>query len=128
MSIVLESTAGDTYLYLREGDARSGDFLHENDDDGGITRSKIEETLAAGSYTIEVTTYDAGVTGSFTLTVSGLGTTAGPGPDPSADPCAESLGGDGTTSVGSGLRGASRRRRRGVMPGTTASAWPSPWR
>ena len=52
VSIVLESTAGDTYLYLREGDARSGDFLHENDDDGGITRSKIEETLAAGSYTL----------------------------------------------------------------------------
>ena len=98
MSIVLESTAGDTYLYLREGDARSGTFLQENDDDGGITRSRIEETLAAGSYTIEVTTYDAGVTGSFTLTVSGLGATAGPGPDPSADPCAESLSGDGTTS------------------------------
>ena len=79
-SIVLESSAGDTYLYLREGDARSGAFLYENDDDGGITRSKIEETLAAGSYTIEATTYNPGETGSFTLTVSGLGETAGPEP------------------------------------------------
>ena len=32
-------------------------------------------TLAAGSYTIEATTYEVGETGSFTLTVSGLGET-----------------------------------------------------
>ena len=82
MTITLESTDADTYLYLRDGDATSGAFLYENDDDGGITRSKIEETLSAGSYTIEATTYGTGETGSFTLAVSGLGGTAAPGPGP----------------------------------------------
>ena len=40
--------------------------------------SQISQTLAAGSYTIEATTYDAGATGSFTLTVSRLGDAASP--------------------------------------------------
>ena len=98
VTITLESSDADTYLYLREGDARSGAFLYENDDDGGTTKSTIEETLAAGSYTIEATTYGTGETGDFTLTVSGLGDTAPtPGPDPT-DQCGETLTGDGTVS------------------------------
>ena len=82
-TITLESEDADTYLYLREGDARSGDYLHQNDDDGGTTRSTIQETLAAGTYTIEATTYSEGETGSFTLTLSGLGLTSAtpPGSD-----------------------------------------------
>ena len=60
VTITLESQDADTYLYLRAGEARSGDFLHYNDDDGGTTRSTIQETLAAGTYTIEATTYGAG--------------------------------------------------------------------
>ena len=72
MTITLESADADTCLYLRDGNARSGDYLYQNDDDGGITRSTIEETLSAGSYTIEATTYGTGETGDFTLTVSGL--------------------------------------------------------
>ena len=80
----------DTYLYLRSGDALAGTVLHENDDraTGGGTDSRISETLAAGSYTIEATTFDAGTTGSFTLTVSGLGdgtTTEPTDPDPGDD-------------------------------------------
>ena len=73
--ITLESADADTYLYLREGDARSGDFLHENDDIESVdnTNSRIVARLGAGSYTIEATTYAGGATGSFTLTVSGLG-------------------------------------------------------
>ena len=72
VTITLESGDADTYLYLREGDARSGDFLHENDDHQGSLRvSQIQETLSAGTYTIEATTYGAGETGNFTLTVSG---------------------------------------------------------
>ena len=64
----------DTYLYLREGDARSGPALHENDDiESGNTNSRIVATLTAGTYTIEASTYRAGTTGSFTLTISGLG-------------------------------------------------------
>ena len=96
VTITLESQDADTYLYLRGGEARSGTALYENDDDGGITRSQIQETLAAGTYTIEVTTYDEGQAGSFTLTVAGLGTTT-PVPEPTG-PCGETLAGDGTAS------------------------------
>lgn len=65
----------DTYLYLRAGDAQSGDFLHENDDiaSGGVNlNSRIVQTLAAGNYTTEATTYSPDMAGSFTLTISGL--------------------------------------------------------
>ena len=75
VTITLESADADTYLYLREGESRSGNFLHDDDDSPDTTRSQIQETLAAGSYTIEATTYWQGETGSFTLTVSGLVTT-----------------------------------------------------
>ena len=82
VTITLESQDADTYLYLRAGEARSGEFLYQNDDDGGTTRSTIQETLAAGTYTIEATTYGTGETGSFTLTVSGLSATAPTPPGP----------------------------------------------
>ena len=82
VTITLESSEADTYLYLREGEAWSGDFLHQNDDHDGITKSQVQATLAAGTYTIEATTYSEGEVGSFTLTVAGLGATATtPGPD-----------------------------------------------
>ena len=69
VTITLESSDTDTYLYLRQGSARSGAFLHENDDhDGSIAISEIQEHLDAGTYTIEATTYSTGSTGSFTLT------------------------------------------------------------
>ena len=103
VTIDLESSV-DTFLYLRSGEARTGTVLHENDDraTGGGTDSRISETLAAGSYTIEATTFDAGTTGSFTLTVSGLGdgtTTEPTDPDPGeTDSCGETLSGDGTSS------------------------------
>ena len=71
--ITLKSSI-DPYLYLREGAAKSGTAVHENDDvvPGTDTNSEIEATLGAGTYTIEATTYGAGEMGSFTLTVSGL--------------------------------------------------------
>ena len=98
VTIVLESGDADTYLYLRAGDARSGDFLREDDDTPDTTRSEIVATLSAGSYTIEATTYSTGETGSFDLTVSGLGSTA-TDPDTDTDECGETLAGDGTVSV-----------------------------
>ena len=69
------SSSVDTYLYLRAGNARSGAFLQENDDvaPGTDTNSRIMATLSEGAYTIEATTYSAASTGSFTMTVSGLG-------------------------------------------------------
>ena len=93
VTITVESDV-DSYLYLRSGNARSGTALndHQQDDDaGGDRNAQIQETLAAGRYTIEATTYTAGETGSFTLTISGLGVAAGP---PATDTCTEALTAD----------------------------------
>ena len=61
----------DTYLYLRQRNETSGAALHENDNHQGSTSaSQIQETLAAGTYTVEATTNSAGATGSFTLTIT----------------------------------------------------------
>ena len=89
----------DPYLFLRAGEALSGDFLHENDDiqAGANTNSRITATLAAGTYTIEATTYDTGVTGDFTLTISGLGGGTGGG-EPTSDGCGFTITADGATS------------------------------
>ena len=101
VTVRLESDT-DPYLYLRAGEARSGTLEGENDDhEGSQGVSQISQTLSAGSYTIEATTYDAGATGSFTLSISGLGTgtTTPPVTDgETSDPCGQSLSGDGDTS------------------------------
>ena len=95
VTIGLESTI-DTYLYLRQGEAKSGTALHEDDDGGEGTNSRIQaDGLAAGTYTIEATTFTAGQTGSFTLTVSGLGGSTTP--PPSGD-CEAAITADGTVS------------------------------
>lgn len=90
MTIALESDV-DTYLYLRSGDARAGTALHENDDHGTLVNTAAcgnptglsstdscitVSSLAAGSYTIEATTYNPATAGSFTLTINGLGQAA----------------------------------------------------
>ena len=80
VTITLESEI-DTWLYLLEGAGRTGEVQYDNDDIvSGNFDSQIKETLAAGDYTIEATTYAPGKTGNFTLTVSGLG----PGEPPQA--------------------------------------------
>ena len=65
----------DAFLYLRAGISSDGAALYENDDYNypASTDSRIEETLEAGTYTIEATTYAAGVTGDFILIVNGVG-------------------------------------------------------
>ena len=91
VTIDLESRV-DTYLYLRNGTARTGATISSNDDvtPGSNNNSHIRETLSAGAYTIEATTYAENLTGTFTLTISGLsGTTTDPDPDPEMDPCGE---------------------------------------
>ena len=86
------SSDEDAFLYLRSGTSTDGSALHENDDYNypASTDSRIVETLSAGSYTIEATTYIPGLTGNFTLTTTGIDfTTPGdtqPSPDPSPDP------------------------------------------
>ena len=108
VTISLESQDANTYLYLRKGEnAKSGAALHENDDaeTGNSSRSQIRATLAAGTYTVEATTYETGETGSFTLAISGLsgtGTTApGPGYPPNLLPiAAQRANGPGAIYVG----------------------------
>ena len=99
VTITLESST-DPYLYLRDGEAKSGTAAYENDDiaAGTDTNSRIQATLGAGTYTIEATTYGAGLTGSFTLTVSGLGGGTGTMPGPSDDPCLDTLSVDGAVN------------------------------
>ena len=75
LTITLELVSGeaDTYLYLREEEAKVGEALHENDDhEGSTSKSQIQVTLTAGTYTIEATTYPPSQTGLFTLSVGGL--------------------------------------------------------
>ena len=92
VTITLESDE-DTYLFLLEGVGKDGAQVADNDDHasendctaalGNITDSCITESLDAGDYTIEATIYDTGVTGDFTLTVTGLdGGTVAPPPAP----------------------------------------------
>ena len=62
-------------------------MLGENDDVvNGETDSRITETLAAGSYTVEATTYGEGVSGEFSLSVVTAAT-----PPPPADTCEYTL-------------------------------------
>ena len=92
VTVTAESSV-DTYLLLREGSGRYGTLLHENDDhdatefslSSGLD-SGISANLDAGSYTIEVTTYDEGETGTFTLTIGGLPAAVTPTPEPSPTP------------------------------------------
>ena len=74
VSITLESQDTDPYLYLRSGNSASGDILAENDDypDGNTEQSYIVADLTVGTYTIEASTYQAGETGAFKLTVHGI--------------------------------------------------------
>ena len=97
LTISLESRI-DTYLLLRRG-GQDGPVLHRNDDWGGSYNSRISETLAAGTYTIEATTYHRWESGNFTLGVSGLGSTAPPqGTDP-PPPVDESTAPDTVTNI-----------------------------
>ena len=71
----------DPFMYVRQDDATSGPALYKNDDIGnGDRNSRVEARLPAGKVTIEVTTYNRGVAGEFTLSV----TTEGGSPRDSA--------------------------------------------
>ena len=75
------TSSEDTYLYLLSGSDSDGTVIAENDDATGQgTNSRITETLASGTYTVEATTYWSGTTGSFNLSIDPSGTTASPPP------------------------------------------------
>ena len=84
VTISVTSDEVDTYLYLMEGAGKDGEIRAENDDfDSQIsTNSIIEETLPKGEYTIEVTTFEAGMSGDFVLTVTASEAEVTPEPEP----------------------------------------------
>ena len=62
----------DTYLYLLAGNGSAGAVLASDDDslnDGTYGSKIVVNNLAAGMYTIEATTYNSSVSGSFSLLV-----------------------------------------------------------
>jgi hypothetical protein len=57
----------DSYLYLLAGGTASSGSITYDNNSGGARDARIIRTLAAGTYTIEATTYDPGRAGAFTL-------------------------------------------------------------
>lgn len=69
VTIDLQSTE-DTFLYLLNGSSQTGSVIGQNDDVSvGNTNSRIVQTLPAGTYTVEATTYKAATTGTFVVSV-----------------------------------------------------------
>jgi len=73
VSVSMSSTAFDTYLFLFGPD---GSITGEDDDGGGGTNSRIPASSgfltlpSTGTYTIRATSFSAGVTGAYSLTLS----------------------------------------------------------
>ena len=67
------TSSADPYLVLRQGEGRDGTIEDSNDNVGSRNfNSSINRKLAAGTYTVEATTYFAKQTGDFTLSVRPL--------------------------------------------------------
>ena len=121
VTVTLESpeSSADTYLYLREGSERDGtEILCENDDystpvngtlcsniDFDLNRqydSGMLVSLGASTYIIEATTYAAGTTGSFTLTVTAVPVSDTTTPEPPDPPTPDPTPGDPTSPIPAG--------------------------
>ena len=82
----------DGYLYLLDGFGKDGEVLHENDDRSESPRDTnplLElESVMAGPYTVDVTTYAPQTMGNFTLSVviEEVETEVPPTPEPSPEP------------------------------------------
>jgi serine protease len=70
VTIDLSSSAQDSYLYLLSGASKTGKVLSANDDANGSLNSQITQVLAAGTYTLEASTYAAQKTGNFSIKVN----------------------------------------------------------
>ena len=67
------TSAADPYLALRRGEGSAGEIVTSNDNVGSRNfNSSINRMLAAGTYTVEATTYFAAQSGNFTLSVRPL--------------------------------------------------------
>ena len=80
--VEINLTSGvDAYLALRQGAGRDGTMVGSNDNVGSRNfNSAINMMLDAGTYTVEATTYFAGQTGDFMLSVRSLQETENLGP------------------------------------------------
>ena len=97
------SSDEDTFLYLRSGITTDGDTVAENDDRATDDYdSQIISTLQPNSYTIEATTYAAGTTGSFTLTVTAVPVSDTTTPEPPDPPTPDPTPGDPTSPIPAG--------------------------
>jgi pimeloyl-ACP methyl ester carboxylesterase len=77
VTISMNASSFDTYLFLLSGTGSGGTAIASNDD-YDATNSRISQTLPAGTYTIEATSYDTSV-GIFTLQLSGTASGGGSG-------------------------------------------------
>lgn len=69
IQVDLEAVA-DTFVYLLRGGGASTDVIASDDDGGDDTNSRISQRLQAGTYTIEATTFDSGISGAFSVRLS----------------------------------------------------------
>ena len=73
VAVGLDSTDNpsvDTYLYLLSGSGTGGSVLASDDDSGDGRNSYLSRQLAAGTYTIETTTYSGSTTGNFQVSIT----------------------------------------------------------
>ena len=69
--VVIDLTSSvDPYMFLLNGSGTTASRLASDDDGGDGNNSRIKSSLAAGTYTIEATTYASSRTGSFSLSVA----------------------------------------------------------
>ncbi|HMY75889.1 MAG TPA: NF038122 family metalloprotease, partial [Blastocatellia bacterium] len=93
IAIGLESNAFDAYLFLLFGQ----NIVEENDDGGGGTNSRIPANTgfltlpSSGTYVIAATSYDAGETGNYSLSLTSSGGGGG-GPIISVEPASLDFG------------------------------------
>ena len=66
------SSAQDTYLYLLNGSNATSSLLAQNDDSKGTTNSQIVQTLNAGTYVIEATTFRPNMTGTVKVSLTAI--------------------------------------------------------
>jgi hypothetical protein len=69
ITVDIPQASFDTFLYLM---GPAGGIYAQNDDFGGTSRSRLEGLLTdTGTYRVEVTSFEARVTGTFRLAVTG---------------------------------------------------------
>ena len=105
------ASSQDTVLYLLNGAGSTGAVVDVNDDvSRGNTDSRITTVLEAGTYTVEATTIQAGVTGNFTLTITPIAVTSRCNQDLGTLPQSANLPGEWTGACASVQRSGSYGR------------------